>query len=57
MSFDNAIKARDRILATIDQLIEEFIIENTLLESEKAKTLIIGCMIYGKNKDDNRMLT
>jgi hypothetical protein len=56
MSFDNAIKARDRILATIDQLIEEFIIENTL-ESEKPKTLIIGCMIYGKNKDDNRMLT
>ena len=43
-------------MATINQLIEEFIIENPV-ESEKAKTLGIGCMIYDKNKDGNRMLT
>ncbi len=43
-------------MATIDQLIEEFIIENPV-ESEKAKTLVIGCMIYDKNKDGNCMLT
>ena len=58
MSFDSAIKAKGTgQMATIDQLIEEFIIENPVESEKAAKTLVIGCMIYDKNKDGNRMLT
>ena len=57
MSFHKAMKERDRILTTIDQLIEEFIIENPVESEKAAKTLVIGCMIYDKNKDGSRMLT
>ena len=55
-SFDEAMKARDRILDTVDMLINEFIKENPE-ESERAQTTIIGRLIYGKDKDDNRMMT
>ena len=56
MRFDKAMKARGRILAIVGQLIDEFIVDNPE-ESERAKTTIIGRMIYGKTKDNNSMLT
>ena len=37
-------------------MIDEFIVENPE-ESERAQTTIIGRLIYGKDKDDNRMMT
>ena len=55
-AIDEAMKARDRILNTVDKLIDEFIAENPE-ESERAQTTIIGRLIYGKDKDDNRMMT
>lgn len=55
-SFDKAMKARDRILDTVDKLIDQFIAENPE-ESERAQTTIVGRLIYGKDKDDNRMMT
>lgn len=50
-NFDNAMKARDRILQVIDGLIDQFQRENPE-GSERARTTIIGCLIYGKDKDD-----
>jgi len=55
-AFDEAMKARDRILDTVDNLIDTFIKENPE-ESERAQTTIIGRLIYGKDKDNNRMMT
>ena len=55
-AFDEAMKARDRILDTVDMLIDEFIKENPE-ESKRAQTTIIGRLIYGKDKDNNRMMT
>lgn len=56
MAFDDAMKARDRILDTVHKLIDEFMAENPE-ESERAQTTIIGRLVYGKDKDNNRMLT
>jgi cytochrome P450 len=53
---DTAMKARERILDTVNTLIDEFSRENPE-DSERAKTTIIGRLIYGKDKDDSRMLT
>mmetsp|Transcript_26363 Transcript_26363/g.38938 ORF Transcript_26363/g.38938 Transcript_26363/m.38938 type:complete len:532 (-) Transcript_26363:1029-2624(-) len=55
-AFDGAMKARDRILDTVDGLIDKFMAENSE-ESERAQTTIVGRLIYGKDKDDNRMMT
>lgn len=54
--FDEAMKARGRILMTVDRLIGVFMEENPE-ESERAQTTIIGRLVYGKDKDDNRMMT
>ncbi|KAL9180479.1 hypothetical protein ACHAXT_010932 [Thalassiosira profunda] len=53
---DEGMKARDRILATMDVLMDKFTEENPE-DSERAQTTVIGRLIYGKDKDDNRMMT
>ena len=55
-AFAEAMKARDRILDTVGHLIDQFERENPE-ESERAQTTIIGRLIYGKDKDNNRMMT
>ncbi|KAL7537481.1 hypothetical protein ACHAXR_008502, partial [Thalassiosira sp. AJA248-18] len=50
------MKARDRILKTFNKLIDTFMKENGE-ESERAKTTVIGCLVYGKDKDNNQMMT
>jgi len=50
------MKARERILEIVDSLIDDFMRENPE-ESERAQTTIIGRLVYGKDKDDNRMMT
>lgn len=54
--FAVAMKARDRILNTIDVLIDKFISENPE-DSERAQITIMGRLIYGKDKENNRMMT
>jgi cytochrome P450 len=55
-SFTEAMKARDRILNTVDILIDKFIAENPE-DSERAQITIMGRLIYGNDKDDNRVMT
>jgi cytochrome P450 len=55
-SFTEAMKARDRILNTVDTLIDKFMLENPE-NSERAQITIIGRLIYGKDKDNNRVMT
>eukprot|EP00581_Thalassiosira_minuscula_P013686 CAMPEP_0183727538 /NCGR_PEP_ID=MMETSP0737-20130205/25803_1 /TAXON_ID=385413 /ORGANISM="Thalassiosira miniscula, Strain CCMP1093" /LENGTH=519 /DNA_ID=CAMNT_0025959201 /DNA_START=225 /DNA_END=1784 /DNA_ORIENTATION=+ len=55
-AFDEAMKARARILDTIDVLMENFKRGNPE-DSERAQTTIMGRLIYGKDKDDNRVLS
>jgi len=55
-SFDNAMKARDRILDTVDKLIDQFTEENPE-GSERAENTIVGRLIYGKDKDNNRVMS
>lgn len=55
-SFAKAMKARDRILDTVDVLIDKFVSENPE-DSERAQITIMGRLIYGKDKDDNRVMT
>lgn len=55
-TIDEAMKARDRILDEVDKLIDIFIEENPE-GSDRANTTVIGRLIYGKDKDDNRMMT
>ncbi|KAL7543992.1 hypothetical protein ACHAXR_013437 [Thalassiosira sp. AJA248-18] len=55
-AIDDAMKARDRILNTVDGLIDRFMVENPE-ESELAQTTIVGRLIYGKDKDGNSMMT
>lgn len=54
--FAEAMKARDRILNTVDVLIDKFMSENPE-ESERAQITIIGRLIYGKDKENNRVMT
>ena len=54
--FDEAMKARDRILDIVDTLIDVFMKENPE-DSERAQTTIVGRLIYGRDKDENRVLT
>ncbi|KAL3913074.1 MAG: hypothetical protein SGILL_006634 [Bacillariaceae sp.] len=49
-SFDTAMKARDRIMATIEKLMEQFLRENPD-GSERAKTTVMGRMMYTKGDD------
>ena len=55
-SFAEAMKARDRILDTVDVLIDKFMSENPE-DSERAQITIMGRLIYGKDKDNNRVMT
>jgi cytochrome P450 len=55
-SFTEAVKARERILNTVDILIDKFISQNPE-NSERAQITIMGRLIYGKDKDDNRVMT
>ena len=54
--FAEAMKARDRILNTVDVLIDKFMSENPE-DSERAQITIMGRLIYGRDKDDNRVMT
>jgi retinoid hydroxylase len=53
-TFDKAMKARDRILGIIEMLIERFLLE-TPEDSERAKTTVMGRMIYAKGEDGERL--
>ena len=55
-AFAEAMKARDRILDTVDMLISKFEKENPE-DSVRSQTTIIGRLIYGKDDNDNRMMT
>ena len=55
-AFSEAMKAKDRILDTVDILIDKFMSENPE-NSERAQITIIGRLIYGRDKDNNRVMT
>jgi retinoid hydroxylase len=48
--FDRAMKARDRIMDTIERLMEKFLKENPA-DSERAKTTVMGRMMYATGDD------
>jgi len=54
--FTEAMKARDRILEIVEDLIENFEKQNPE-DSERAQTTVIGRLVYGKDEDNNRMMT
>jgi cytochrome P450 len=49
-SFDRAMKARDRIMTSIDILMKQFL-EETPENSERAKMTVMGQMLYTKGED------
>jgi cytochrome P450 len=49
-NFDKAMKARDRILMSIDELMKKFVVENPE-DSDLAKKTIMGRMIYAKDEN------
>ena len=54
--FDNAMKARDRIIEICKSLVAKFIAENPE-GSDRAKKTVIGKMVYSKNDDTGEGLT
>lgn len=55
-ALDKGMKAREHILNMFDRLIDQFVKENPE-DSERAKTTVMGRLIYGKDKENDRMLT
>lgn len=52
--FDKAMKARDRILVSIDVLIDEFMSDNPE-GSDRAENTIMGRLVYGRDEDQNQL--
>jgi retinoid hydroxylase len=55
-TFDKAMKARDRILVTMEMLINRFLSE-TPEDSERAKTTVMGRMVYAKGEEGQSLTT
>lgn len=55
-SFHEGMKARARLRQTVNRLIDKFEEENPEA-SERAQITIIGRLIYGKDKENNRVMT
>ena len=55
-AFFSAMKARERILATVDTLITDFEKENPE-DSKRAQTTIMGRLIYARDKDSGQTMT
>jgi retinoid hydroxylase len=55
-TFDKAMNARDRIMGTIDMLMKRFLSE-TPEDSERAKTTVMGRMIYARGEDGQSLTT